>query len=214
MVEHPQWQAEFASHRKQSTIDSATVSRSGGNLHGWLQMIIISHQRFFYENEFIRKNLQPISVDTLTKYVDLVVKEVEKVISNSLPDSFAIICDGWTANSVQYFAVFASYFDDASKSVCSPLLAIAPLHEEEELDAASHAEFISSTLTLFGNSVAAISALIADNEPLNRALSRLLKSPMTGCASHRLNLAVVRCLRIRNRDGDKDAAARTLCVAF
>ena len=198
VVEHPQWQAEFASLSKQSTIDSATVSRSGGNLHGWLEMIIMSHQPFsFCENEIIRKNcvnLQPISVDTLTKYVDLVVEEVEKGIANSLPDNFAIICDGWTANSVHYFTVFASCFDHASKSVCSPLLAIAPLQDEEKLDAASHAEFISATLTLFGKSLAAISALVADNEPLNRALSRLLKSPMIGCASHRLNLAVVRYL--------------------
>ena len=113
------------------------------------------------------------------------MEEVERVVANSLPDNFANFCDGWTAIAVHYFGVFASYYDHASKSVCSPLLAIAPLHDEAKIVSARHAEFISSTLKLFGKTLAAISALIAD-KPVSFtstqiANDRMCQSPPKPC---------------------------------
>ena len=43
---------------------------------------------------------------------------------------------------------------------------------------------------LYGKSLSCVLDLVADNENLNKALARVLKVPMVGCASHRLNLAV------------------------
>jgi hypothetical protein len=43
---------------------------------------------------------------------------------------------------------------------------------------------------LYGKDASDISALLADNINLNRAISRLLQVPRVGCASHRFSLAI------------------------
>ena len=93
-------------------------------------------------------------------------------------------------NSVHYFAIFACYFDEATQKRKTPLLAVSPLQDEESLTAATHYEFIIGTLGLYGKSLSCVLGLVADNENLKKALARVLKVPMVGCASHRLNLAV------------------------
>ena len=42
-----------------------------------------------------------------------------------------LICDGWTCDSVHYFAIFASYFDEITAELKMPLLALSPLLNEE-----------------------------------------------------------------------------------
>ena len=72
----------------------------------------------------------------------------------------------------------------------SPLIAFAPLLNEEDLTADSHVQFIDATLAIFGKSRNNIGNIGCDNENHNKAISRILKVPMIGCASHRFNLAV------------------------
>ena len=195
-VDHPNWQTEVPLGTGQQTIPSnnSNISKKGQNIYNWLEWIIMGHHPFsFCENEYTRKfatGLQPISVDTLINYVDKTVEEVEKAIASALPEKFFLVGDGWTSDSVHYFAIFACYFDEATQKRKTPLLAVSPLQDEESLTAATHYEFIIGTLGLYGKSLSCVLGLVADNENLNKALARVLKVPMVGCASHRLNLAV------------------------
>ena len=55
-------------------------------------------------------NLRPISNITLMKYVHLVTKEVQQLISQKLPDKFAIALDGWSAFSTYYVGSIWQFF--------------------------------------------------------------------------------------------------------
>ena len=70
------------------------------------------------------------------------------------------------------------------------LLAMSPLLDEEQMDAATHSDFIKATLEIFGKTVENLQFLIGDNENTNEAVADLLRVPFIGGASHRMNLAV------------------------
>ena len=53
----------------------------------------------------------------------------------------------------------------------------------------SHYDFIVATLNIYNKKVDSVMA-IGDHENLNKAIFKLLKVPIIGCANHRLNLAV------------------------
>ena len=108
--------------------------------------------------------MEPISSGSFTKYLDKLVEKVEGSIAKKLPAKFAIICDGWTFQSVHYFAIFACYFGYKENAAVCPLLAISPLSDEETLDAKSHFEFIVSTLGFYNRDISSILTIISDNE--------------------------------------------------
>ena len=58
------------------------------------------------------------------------------------------------------------------------------------VDASSHYQFILATMRLHGKAAYCVIGLVDDNEPLNKAVAKMLKCPMIRCDSHRLNLAV------------------------
>ena len=120
--------------------------------------------------------------------MDKVVRRVEGKVSAQNLDKCILIYDGWTSHSVHYFDIFAAY-RDSENNLQFPLLALSPLHDEASLDAQSY-EFIVSTLSIFNKSLSSILAVVCDNENTNKALAKLLKIPMIGCASQRHNLAV------------------------
>ena len=66
----------------------------------------------FVESDLKRKytNLQPICRKTLMKYMHLTTLEVEKAITKSLPDRFALLLDGWIHHSTHFLAVFSRRF--------------------------------------------------------------------------------------------------------
>ena len=70
------------------------------------------------------------------------------------------------------------------------LLALAPLLNEESLDAEQHIDFIKATLEIFGKKIENVVAFIGDNCATNQKISRLTGIPLVGCASHKFNLAV------------------------
>jgi hypothetical protein len=136
--------------------------------------------------------LSKISDETLKKYLLQLTKTVEGTITQSLPEYFGIILDGWSEGSTHYVAIFACYSEDSTAKY--PLLAIAPLFDETDYGAESHKAFIGDVLELFGKSLQNLSFIVADNAAVNRSLSDLLNVPFVGCASHRFNLAVNRYL--------------------
>jgi hypothetical protein len=134
-------------------------------------------------------NVRPISSKTLRKYILSLTPLVEKSIAEQLPGKFGLLFDGWTAGTVHYVALFASYVNNAGIQK-EHLLALAPLITEEELGAQQHIEFIEATLALYSKTLSNVVVLIADNCNTNRKISNNLAIPLLGCASHRFNLAV------------------------
>jgi hypothetical protein len=66
---------------------------------------------------------------------------VERVIAVQLPGKFGVLFDGWTAGLVHYVAFFALYVNYAGTQK-GHLLALAPLKNEEELDAQQHVDLL------------------------------------------------------------------------
>jgi hypothetical protein len=88
------------------------------------------------DNEITRDmlNVKPISSKTLRKYNVSLTLLVEKSIAEQLPGKFGLLFDGWTARTVHYVALFASYVNNAGIQK-EHLLALYPLITEEELGA-------------------------------------------------------------------------------
>lgn len=144
----------------------------------------------FVEKQLTAKNtkLDPITDETIKKYLLLVTERVEKRVANDLPENFGIVIDGWKEGTTHYIAVFASYFC-SKNGPRYPLLALAPPLNEQSYTAEVHRDFIGDVLELFGKSIENLLYLVADNAPVNTRLSDLLGIPFIGCASHRFNLA-------------------------
>ena len=88
--------------------------KKGNNVFNWISWIIEDNLPFsFCERPNTRKfsKLDPISVDTLMKYIKLVTRRVEKMVADSLPELIGIIIDGWKEGTTHYIAVFAVYVD-------------------------------------------------------------------------------------------------------
>ena len=118
-------------------------------------------------------------------------QEVEAIVQSLLPNSFGVIFDGWTETSTatHYLGIYAVFPDDTN--ACQTiLLAFSPLLDETDLSAKRQLEFLEATLCVFKKSKANVSFLVGDNCSTNVKISRDMKLPLIGCASHRFNLAV------------------------
>ncbi|KAH9063106.1 hypothetical protein Ae201684P_009370 [Aphanomyces euteiches] len=99
---------------------------------------------------------------------------VESEIASKLPQCFGICFDG-SDGTIHYKAIFASFQRLGKKK--TPLLAMAPLLDDNRLDAPAHVNFICETLKI-----------------TNGAIARLCGVPLVGCYAHKFNLAVKRWL--------------------
>jgi hypothetical protein len=159
--------------------------KKGNNIYNWISWIIEDNLTFsFCERPNTKKfaKLDPISVDTLMKYIKIITERVEKKITESLPNKFGIIIDGWKEGTTHYIAVFASYSSDEGVEQY-------PLFDETTYSAENHKAFIGDVLENYGKSLTNLIYLVADNASVNTRLADLLDIPMIGCASHRFNLA-------------------------
>lgn len=165
--------------------------KKGNNIFNWLTWIIEDNLPFSFCERLNSKRfskLDPISVDTLMKYLKLTTERVEKKVADELPDHFGIVIDGWKEGTTHYIAFFAVY-TNADGNIKQPLLSIAPPFDETNYTAANHKAFIGDVLESFGKSLNNLIYLVADNAAVNTCLADLLQIPMIGCASHRFNLA-------------------------
>ncbi|KAH9098042.1 hypothetical protein LEN26_016764 [Aphanomyces euteiches] len=76
----------------------------------------------------------------------------------------------------------------------TPLLAMAPLLDDDRLDAPAHVNFIRETLKIYGKSMDNVAFFVGDNCSTNGYIARLCGVPLIGCYSHKFNLAVKRWL--------------------
>ena len=179
-------------------------------------------------------NLNSITTKTLKTYMRLVNNYAFKKIRERAPKSFGLIIDGWTIGSEHYYAIFMTWTDTTNgiDTVVEHLIyfgvaegvdeATVFEHIDEEfkhfgLTAADWFDVICDALNealglsqqdenyvSLENFSKIVKFISMDNCSTNRKLSIDSGSPMVGCASHRLNLAVQKMLGAeekRNRDG-------------
>jgi hypothetical protein len=187
---HPNWKEEIAMNYQPAFV---ATTKKAQNVFSWFQWVIFENREFsFVEKQLTRQNsnLSPISVDTLVYYIEKLVPTVETKIAQELPTKFGLIIDGWSDHSMHYVGLFACYEDHGTNSGKTkyPLLALAPLIDEENLGAESHKSFIEATLAIFNKSVENVLFLVGDNAATNKSLADLLHVPLVGCNSHRFNL--------------------------
>lgn len=167
-------------------------SNKAKNIFSCIDWIVSENREFqFCEKELVRKysKLEPISCNSLMKYIDLLVKNVELKIKNSLPSKFGLVLDGWTDKSTHYIAVFAIFPSDSNRREI--LLAFSPLLDESDLTADSVRSFLKFILeNVYGKGLSNVTFLVADNATVNKRLADLLNIPLIGCFSHKLHLAI------------------------
>lgn len=177
----------------QSQLDQYFSAGKPCNLYGWLDLVINGLLPFsFVEKQIVRTHVkhEPISLTTFMKYMTLLTAQVEQKISLLLPDTLALVFDGWTTDATHYLAVFATFPIEGSDSYGTRLLTISPMGDETTLTADEHFEFLSYILDMYGKTWSNVVCLIGDNASTNKALSNKAKIPFIGCGSHRMNLAM------------------------
>lgn len=193
---HPDWEELMSETAKGSKSNlTSLIDTKSSNIYGWIDWVVSQNFPFsFCENAINRKytKLKPISTETLMKYMDLLVIEVEQHIRRELPERFAIVFDGWSEDSTHFIAIFAVYIKEieGKATKAQHLLAFTPLLDETDLSADSQSALIIDTLELYERNGSNIVCVIGDNCPTNKAVADKLKVPLVGCASHRFNLAV------------------------
>lgn len=173
---------------------TVSIDEKAKSIFGWINLIIMRNQPFrIVEDEVFRNavRFKSTSVNTVKKYLDLLVRNVEKKVADSLPDLFGIVIDGWTESDTHFVAIFASYSDRFMNDVThQPLLACGPMGDETSQSAEAFIDHLNFILTIYGKTIDNISFLVSDNTATNPAIARKIGVPFVGCMSHRLSLAV------------------------
>jgi hypothetical protein len=191
---HSDWKELMLETEKGSKSKLASfIDTKSSNIYSWIDWIVAENLPFnFCEKECTRKyvRLKSISVESVMKYMELLVIEVEERIKKDLPDKFALVFDGWSEDSTHFIGIFAVYFDKVKGGNMRHLLAFTPLLDETDLSANSQSALIVDTLELYGRNISNLVCIIGDNCSTNKSVADKLGVPVVGCASHRFNLAV------------------------
>lgn len=164
--------------------------------HAWVEYIVMTLAPFSaVQCKYTRKNFKydPVSLNTLHKYMEKLIMVVEKEITDLLPSKFGLVFDGWSSGGTHHVGLFATF--PVSNENCDlkynrVLLSFSPLLDEQHLDANEHVEFVKFHLGVFKKSTGNVVSLTGDNCNLNKSISNALNIPLVGCASNRFNLAV------------------------
>jgi len=152
-----------------------------------------------------------ISRPTITKYLTRVAKEVVRNASAEIPDRFGLIFDGqfvfsilftnyflgWTCDGTarHYYGIFLTWSVLNGYRTFLLCCGAQPDPPEDgvavQFRATDIRHLIDYQLQLYSKSTNSIDYIGGDNAPVNIKVAELLNKPFVGCASHRLNLAVV-----------------------
>ena len=198
-TQHSEYNQSQNQDTLQNYFNSGESTSKGSNVYSWLRWICMGLKPFNFVEDHLNRHytrLQPISENSLKKYIDLVTKEVETRISSILPDKFAIIIDGWSKSSNHFVGVFASFASDNEPcGYQTVMLAFSPMLTEESFTAKDHFDFLTWVLQLFEKSFQNVVAICGDNVEVNKCLANMCNLPLIGCASHRFNLGVEEFLK-------------------
>ena len=192
---HPNYFAQLQSGEEltQKNLHDYFTTTKSNNIYGWLDLILNGLLPFsFVEKNLIRQHVRhsSLSLNTFMKYVRLLTEHVEEKIAKILPPKFAFVFDGWSTNSTNYLAIFATFPTRNSRIYDKRLLTFSPMGDESSLDTNEHFQFLSFVLGIYHKSWTNVLCLIGDNVNTNKALSNRVGLAFIGCASHRFNLAM------------------------
>ena len=175
---------------------------------------------------FPRKKL----ATNVKKYMAMAKRYVFRKIKTQAPSTFGLIVDGWSIESVHYFAIFITWANEKHGSVEERLIYFG---ENEEVDESTEFEDIADDQKYFGftaadwldvlcmalndvfesytvetrvnihNFDAIVEFIAADNCATNSKLCKDSGAPMKGCDSHRLNLAVMEMLGPKKQSAEE-----------
>ena len=189
------------------------VSSKASNIFKWMELCVMNDEAFhFVENPFTRKysRLEPISIKTLIKYLELVRTKVEeklRVFVNAVtPKRFGLVFDSWTCNSEHYTAIFITWSDkNGIVHMYNMCCGVQDEVENEDISFSAEAlgDYFFDELQLLGLSLFEnVDFICGDNCAVNKRLATLISNviasekgaaawrvPLVGCASHRINLA-------------------------
>jgi hypothetical protein len=193
-AKHANFRADFEEARRtgNTTLTGlGFVNDKAKNLHDWVRWVVDCNQPFSaVENLTTRgmSRLKPICSATLKSTMQAVSGAVKTAIANEMPTCFGLVMDGWTDGFNHFCGIFATYSVEGHRRL--PLLAMAPLLDDDRLDATAHCDFIRATLEVFSKDLSGLAFISADNCATNGAIARLLGVPLVGCYSHKFNLAM------------------------
>jgi hypothetical protein len=166
--------------------------------YAWMLLVVQKFQPFSIIEDPIfrafRGSTYKFSRRNLRRLMDKVGSNVNDQIKLELSSiKFGLLLDSWDAgNGTHMTAVFASYtFGEKQRK--KRLLFFTPLINETSYSAESYFETLKVNMRdLLDIDVTAVNHpvlfIVGDNVRENYKLGRLLKAPMIGCFSHRLNL--------------------------
>ena len=173
------------------------IGRSAMNVHGWIEWVCQKLKPFsFVEDPLTRKytKLGSMARPTLLKYPDLLTKEVEEIISKSIPNQFFLAIDGWSKGSTHFVRVFAAYTEPNEKWYSSVFLSFSPMVDENSFTAQDPYEHLTYVFSVYMKTFENVVAITGDNVATNKRIADRCGVKFDGCASHRLNVAVSTCL--------------------
>ncbi|CAK4359712.1 unnamed protein product, partial [Aphanomyces euteiches] len=91
--------------QNKQTLDEYWATSKAQKIHGWIDIIVNGlHPFSICEDKLIGKysKLDGMDRDTLQKYMRKLTESVEIALSALLPNKFALVFDGWTAQSTHY----------------------------------------------------------------------------------------------------------------
>ena len=161
-------------------------------IYCWLDWLSIGLPFNFCEKEETRKyfNVKEFSSITLTNYMTKTVKLVEKRLkkpSRTNSPWWSMAGQKW---EVQHFMLALMFFPSKAGQTKYFFLALAPLVDETPYTAGNHLEMLEFVLSVYNKSLENVRFIVCYNEDLNKSIARKMGKLMTGCSSHRLNLAV------------------------
>jgi hypothetical protein len=159
------------------------------SVFGWISLIVHENRELtIVEKPLSREfsKLKPISYKTVSKFISLVTKEVEKRISKLLPEKIGLVIDGWSEAGTHFMAVFAVF----PLMEAPILLSFSPMLSEICFTAEAHSEYLENCLSFYGKTVNDVIFLVADNAHVNKKLAAMRNWNFIGCFAHSLNLAI------------------------
>jgi hypothetical protein len=200
---HPTYEQDYQNRDKPGTKDEhghfVTVDNSEAkNMFMWMEFVLDNDMPINSVNKQTVRDkviMKPISGKNFVATAHKLVRVVEGRIKNEAKKfpGKCIVIDTWGKKhaSSSYTAVELVYDcrDDKGNRLSPPLLAFAPLLNEESSNADSYVEFMEWLLNVYEMRLQDVVVMIADNCSTNKSAANKAGFKFIGCASHRLNLA-------------------------
>ena len=177
-----------------------TIGNLEREMFDWIEFVVMKSLPIgFVDCPYTRrvmKSMKTVSGKTLRQHILSLTDVMRQKIKDELPSKFVVVFDGWSEGTEHYIAVSAAYTranrSTGKEEPVNVMLTMKPLlaNGVEGMTAADHVEHISRSLKLYDRKCSDILCIVGDNCGVNRLMAKTLRTPLIGCASHKLNLGV------------------------